>query len=135
MAESVETEQMAMDFYLRRKAEEPRVTLVCGGRDFRDRDLLFRTLDSLNISCVVHGGADGADRLGGEWAIARKVPEVIVPAQWDNHGRAAGTLRNGWMLKFTKIEHVVAFPGGRGTLNMIQQTEKAGILLTVISYG
>lgn len=131
----MDSEQMAMDFYLRKKQEEPKVTLVCGGRDFRDRDLLFRTLDDLHISCVVHGGADGADRLAGEWAIARKVPEVIVPAQWDGHGRAAGVIRNGWMLKFTKVEHVVAFPGGRGTLNMIQQSEKAGVLLTVISYG
>lgn len=126
---------MAMDFYLRQKAEEPRVTLVCGGRDFRDKDLLWRTLDSLAISCVVHGGADGADRLGGEWAIAHKVPEIIVPAQWDGYGKGAGPVRNGWMLKFTKVTRVVAFPGGRGTADMIRQAEKAGVSLVVVSYG
>jgi len=131
----VDSEQMAMGFYLQNKREEPKVTLVCGGRDFRDKDLLFRTLDDLHISCIVQGGADGADRLAGEWAIAHKIPEIIVPAQWGGFGKSAGILRNQWMLKFTKVEHVVAFPGGRGTLNMIQQSEKAGIQLTVISYG
>jgi len=111
------------------------VVLVCGGRAFRDRRLLFSTLDNLTIDCLVHGGAEGADSLAGEWAISRKVPEIIVPAQWNGFGRPAGILRNGWMLKFTKVNHVVAFPGGRGTANMIQQAEKAGIQLMVVSYG
>ena len=111
------------------------ITLVCGGRDFKDRKLLFSTLDSMEIECVVHGGAVGADSLAGEWALARKVPEIIVPAQWNGYGKSAGPIRNGWMLKFTKVNHVVAFPGGRGTNDMILRTEKAGIQLTVISYG
>jgi len=111
------------------------VILVCGGRDFRDRKLLNATLDAMEIDCIVHGGADGADNLAGEWAIARKLPEIIIPAQWNGFGKSAGPVRNGWMLKFTRVNHVVAFPGGRGTANMIQQTEKAGIQLTVISYG
>jgi len=131
----VDSEQLAMEFYVKKKREEPKVTLVCGGRDFRDRVLLFNTLDEMAISCIVHGGADGADKLAGEWAIARKVPEVIVPAQWDGYGKGAGPIRNGWMLEFVKVKHVVAFPGGRGTLNMIEQTEKARIQLTVVSYG
>lgn len=131
----MDSEQLAMDFYVKKKREEPKVTLVCGGRDFRDRTLLFTTLDSLAISCVVHGGADGADRLGGEWAIAHKVPEIIVPAQWDGYGKGAGPVRNGWMLKFTKVTRVVAFPGGRGTADMIRQAEKAGVSLVVVSYG
>ena len=111
------------------------ITLVCGGRDFKDRKLLFSTLDGMEIECVIHGGAVGADSLAGEWALARKVPEIIVPAQWNGYGKSAGPIRNGWMLKFTKVNHVVAFPGGRGTNDMILRAEKAGIQLTVISYG
>ena len=109
------------------------IVLVCGGRDFKDQKWLFEVLDSMDIDCIVHGAAVGADSLAGLWAVRNKVPEIIVPAQWNNYDRAAGPIRNGWMLKFTRVNHVVAFPGGRGTLNMIQQTEKAGVKLTEIT--
>lgn len=109
------------------------VVLVCGGRDFSDKHVLFETLDALEIDCIVHGGARGADSLAGEWALVHRIPMIIVPAQWDGYGKAAGPLRNGWMLRFTKVNHVVAFPGGHGTANMIRQTEQAGIRLTKIT--
>lgn len=101
------------------------VFLVCGGRDFRNRQLLFDTLDSKEVSCIVHGGAEGADSLAGEWAVSRKVPEIVIMAQWKGYGNSAGVIRNQWMLKFTKVTHVIAFPGGRGTANMIMLSEKA----------
>lgn len=110
----------------------PEVTLVCGGRDFNNEELIFSTLDNLAISCIVHGGAGGADSIAGKWSIARSVPEIIVPAKW-NMGKSAGVVRNGWMIKFIKIDHVVAFPGGRGTANMINISKKAGIRVTVVS--
>lgn len=127
-----DSEQLAMDSFLRNQKPPDQVVLVCGGRDFRDRDLLYMILDGTEIDCVVHGGADGADRMAGEWAIARSKPEIIVPAQWSNFNKNAGPTRNSWMLRFTKVNHVIAFPGGRGTLNMIKQTEAAKIKLTVI---
>ena len=117
------TEQIAMSFY----AQKPRVALVCGGRRFDNKSLLFETLDDVPISCVVHGGAEGADSLAGEWARERRIPEVIVPAQWRQYGKSAGTIRNRWMIRFTRTEFVIAFPGGQGTENMIEQARKAGI--------
>ena len=45
--------------------------LVCGGRDFADKELLSRTLDDLRrahvIDCLIEGNARGADRLLREW--------------------------------------------------------------------
>jgi hypothetical protein len=51
----------------------------------------------------------------------------MFPAQWDRYGEAAGPIRNAWMLEFGKPDLVVAFPGGRGTADMISKARKAGI--------
>jgi hypothetical protein len=92
--------------------------LVCGGRDFADRDLAFGCLDRFHathpIKCVIHGAARGADTLGAEWATARGVPVEPYPADWKRHGRAAGPIRNAAMLANGKPAVVVAFPGGQG---------------------
>ena len=42
--------------------------LVCGGRNYTDRDAVNRELDKLAaeeaIDCIISGGASGADALG-----------------------------------------------------------------------
>ena len=44
-------------------------------------------------------------------------------ADWDKFGRAAGPIRNAQMLREGKPDLVVAFPGGRGTANMVAQAK------------
>ena len=104
--------------------------LVCGGRDFNDRDFLFKSLDQLHaehhFSLLIHGGAKGADKLAGEWAADRGIEFKIFPADWDQYGRSAGMIRNRQMLN-QKPDLVVAFSGGRGTQNMINISEAAGV--------
>lgn len=96
--------------------------LVCGGRDFSDEAYVFDALDVLHrqhgISHVIHGGASGADALAGAWARRRGVQEVQCPADWETHGRGAGPIRNDAMAALGP-DKVVAFPGGKGTANMI----------------
>lgn len=99
--------------------------LVCGGRDYNDRAKVFNTLDRLFKSggpdyceMLIHGGARGADSLGGEWARSHGIPEVIVPANWDYYGKRAGLERNHWLLQL-EPDAVVAFPGGTGTRHMV----------------
>ena len=105
--------------------------LVCGGRDYADRGALFSALDRLaskrGVSEVIHGGATGADSLAGEWARARGVMCSVFRADWERHGRAAGPKRNQRMLEEGKPDGVVAFPGGRGTADMIQRAKAAGL--------
>jgi hypothetical protein len=43
------------------------------------------------------------------------------------HGRAARPIRNQRMLDEGKPDLVVAFPGGRGTTDMIRRAERAGV--------
>lgn len=103
------------------------IVIVCGGRDFTDYKFLSSTLDQYDIECIIHGFANGADKFSGRWARSRRIPEIIVPAQWTNYQKSAGAIRNSWMIKYTKADTLIAFPGGRGTQNMINQAHKNGL--------
>lgn len=104
--------------------------IVCGGRDFNERDRLFVAMDDLQlelgITMVIHGDARGADRLAGEWAKSRGIHVAAVPALWDFHDRQAGPLRNAAMLTLGPVA-VIAFPGGAGTASMIRMASTSGI--------
>jgi predicted polyphosphate/ATP-dependent NAD kinase len=105
--------------------------LVCGGRDFTDADRIWSVLDHYHaqhrFSFIIHGGANGADSFAGEWAKIRGVSQMPYLADWNAHGRAAGPRRNARMLAEGKPDVVIAFPGGRGTANMINQADRAGV--------
>jgi len=111
--------------------------LVCGGRDFRNVRRLEFELDSIRntIGCdrLIHGDAPGADRLAGSWAKRRGIPVTAFPAIWYPDGKdggrddKAGTKRNTQMLAEGKPDLVVAFPGGSGTANMVDQARAAGV--------
>ena len=109
--------------------------LVCGSRDFADRDLLYAKLDEVRERLgdipmrVISGAARGADRLGAEWAANRGVPADEYPAQWDRYGKSAGYRRNEQMLREGRPHLVVAFPQGdsRGTRMMMDIAGKAGV--------
>lgn len=106
--------------------------LICGGRDYADEARVHAVLGALHrgergpIEMLVNGGAPGADALGRQWAEAMRVPGMTVSADWSRYGRRAGPLRNARMLA-AKPDLVVAFPGGRGTANMISQARAAGV--------
>jgi len=105
--------------------------LVCGGRDFRDRQHVFSVLDAIHaktpITCIIEGGASGVDSMARVWSTSRKVGLAEYPALWHKYGRAAGYIRNGQMLNEGFPDLVVAFPGGAGTRNMIEQARKCNV--------
>ena len=105
--------------------------LVCGGRHYADMMHVYRTLDVLHmerrITCVIQGGASGADMDAATWAVKRGVRDETFNADWKQHGRAAGPIRNQRMLDEGKPDLVVAFPGGRGTADMVRRAKAAGV--------
>lgn len=110
---------------------EPIKVLVCGGRDYQDSEYLNYMMDIvLNMCkgnlCVIHGGAKGADSLAAEWCKTNNVPSIAVCADWETHGKAAGPIRNQLMLEM-QPKCVIAFPGGRGTADMIRRAQVAGV--------
>ena len=106
--------------------------LVCGGRTFNDMSALIKALQSYKVTAIIHGCAAGADTLGGLYARMRGLPEIRVPPNWEYHNRAAGVIRNKWMLEFCQPDRVIAMPGGRGTANMIKQAQDQGIPVDII---
>lgn len=100
--------------------------LVCGGRDYNDREYLERKLDEISrlfgpIHLVIDGAARGADTLAHNWAMARGIPAERFPADWNRYGKRAGSIRNREMAgRLSSNDLVVAFPGGRGTADMIK---------------
>ena len=105
--------------------------LVCGGRRFQRKDVVFHALDVLDkqrgpFATIIHGGAQGADQLGGLWALMRDRAERIYQADWERHGKAAGPKRNLRMLLEGDPDLVIAFPGGKGTAHMKAIARKAG---------
>ena len=105
--------------------------IICGGRDFADAEMFNSAMGDLVRSrgmpeCIINGGARGADLLAREWAEHHAIQAVTVLADWDSHGRQAGPLRNQTMLDRSP-NLVVAFPGGRGTADMVRRSRKAGV--------
>ena len=108
------------------------IVLVCGGRDFTDRGLLFSTMDRVLAKypdglLVVHGAAKGADLLAEEWCKSREVMYIGVPAQWARFGKAAGMQRNRIMRDVWEPKACIAFKGGVGTRGMIGLMREIGV--------
>ena len=97
--------------------------IVCGGRDYSDKEFLFKILDFFHINkgitLIVQGGAKGADALAIEWANKNLVEYNTYLADWTAFGKFAGPLRNKKMAK-DGADLCIAFPGGTGTKNMIE---------------
>ena len=113
-----------------------RKVLVCGGRDYHNKELLFRVLDASNaskpIDLIIHGAARGADMLAQAWADDRGVCCLQFAADWKTDGKAAGPIRNRKML-LEEPDLVIAFPGGSGTADMVRRARKAGVEVTEIT--
>lgn len=115
--------------------------LVCGGRDFADRDFVFACLDRVDrkhtVGLLAHGACcyrdgtlRGADRWADEWAAARGVTVSrfpVTPTDWGRHGLRAGPMRNMHMLAAIGPDAAVAFPGGSGTADMVAKLEARGV--------
>jgi hypothetical protein len=118
--------------------------LVCGGRDFNDVPLIWKTLDLLcavkRFQHVIDGASDdvtgpyvGADYWAHQWAVARDMGTTRFLADWARLRKAAGPIRNKQMLTEGMPKLVVAFPGGKGTANMVAQARAAGIEVIEVS--
>lgn len=105
--------------------------LVCGGRDYADYEELAAVLRKINnahgITLIIEGGAMGADFLAFQWAKEAGIPILSFKADWKRWGTAAGPVRNQQMMDEGKPDLVVAFPGGRGTADMVGRARQHGI--------
>ena len=103
--------------------------IVCGGRKFEDSTLVHRTLDHYRprMQALACGGARGVDTFAWDWGWKNNFHCERFMANWKEHGRAAGPIRNQFMLEKFKPTLVLAFPGGSGTGDMVQRADRAGV--------
>jgi hypothetical protein len=106
--------------------------LVCGGRDWRDAELVESTLDDLfaargPFDRLIHGGARGVDRIAGNWARKHGVLEWEFLPEWHRAGMHDGSVRNQRMIAEALPDLVLAFPGGGGTADMVERAKAAGV--------
>lgn len=110
--------------------------LVCGGRDFNDKDMLESLLDEIHRQCyitlLIDGGASGADGLARLWAKDNTIEVMTFGAEWEIYGKSAGPIINKKMPREGNPDMVVAFPGGVGTANMVRISEDAGVEVVLV---
>lgn len=105
--------------------------LICGGRKFDDQEMFNYAMGQLLAmkgcpSKIVHGDARGADAMADAWGHQMALTVVAMPADWEMYGNGAGPMRNQRMLGL-KPALVIAFPGGKGTADMVRRAREAGI--------
>lgn len=107
--------------------------IVAGGRTERLTppraqalaDLLWHIQPSDGRLTLLLGGARGIDSDVQAWSNPMGYPYRLYLPDWGSYGRAAGPLRNARMV--ADADALIAFPGGRGTANVIQQARDKGI--------
>lgn len=109
--------------------------LVCGGRKFSNRKLVFETLDKYDRSTIlIHGAAPGADSIAHEYAIQKRWAIFMFPAQWDIFDASAGPIRNQRMLDEADPDEILAFKGNVGTRDMVGRAKLAGVKVTKVGW-
>jgi len=97
--------------------------IVAGGRDFTNYALVEEAIkiSGFEISQIVSGKAKGVDTLGEVWALANNIPVEAFPADWSQHGRAAGPIRNKQMAEYADALIAIWDGETKRTANIILQ--------------
>ncbi len=130
------------------------IAIATGGRYFEDTEYAYRVLDEIHsvfpIEIGIHGGCEifdseikqwckhGLDWIFNDWCFERKIDCWIESgAPWfQKYGKRGGHLRNEEMcrigieaMKANEIKRIrcIAFEGGNGTKNMIENAERHNI--------
>lgn len=108
--------------------------IIAGGRDFVPNVTylwhVLEVLEDIGATEIFSGGARGADRWGEHVAKAMGLPLRIFPAEWEKYGKIAGFKRNTEMA--VHADALIAMPGGRGTLHMIDQAKSKMLEVYII---
>lgn len=115
--------------------------LITGGRSFNDKDTIRKWIKNVEatigpIEVIIHGANPrGADKLADELADELGIPKLRFPADWDEHGKAAGPIRNQRMIDEGRPTYVLAFPDpkSRGTWDMVKKAHTAGLKGKVVA--
>src|SRR5689334_18674241 len=105
--------------------------LVCGDRNWTNRTAIYDVLSKYPTDTIlVHGAARGADSLAGSVGKELGWEVVEYAANWKEHGRAAGPIRNRKQFDETKPDLVIGFhndiESSKGTKDMLNYAKSKG---------
>lgn len=110
--------------------------IIAGDREYDRYEEASEWMDVVDetfpLTGVISGGARGADTMGEQWAKEVGHSLEIFPAKWDEHGKAAGPIRNAEMAKAGDLLLAFLAPGSKGTRNMVETMIKAEKLCIVV---
>jgi len=108
-------------------------TIITGSRTIDNVNLvksLISTVvreEGLHITQVVSGGAYGPDTIGKWWAEDHSIPIEEFPADWKQHGKRAGYIRNKEMAEYSEALIAIWDGKSKGTQHMIDLAEDYGL--------
>lgn len=114
--------------------------IIAGSRSFNDYNLLlsecnnFLKLHNITNPEIVSGTANGADKLGEQFAKQYNFKLAKFPANWNLHGKSAGYKRNQQMAEYA--DALIAFwdTQSKGTKHMIDIANKLNLITKIITY-
>lgn len=83
---------------------------------------------------IVSGTARGADQLGERYAFEHGFPVKHFPADWDQHGKSAGYIRNAQMAEYADAAVIFWDGMSRGSKHMIDLAKAKGLRVRVVKY-
>jgi hypothetical protein len=100
--------------------------IIAGSRSINKISHIREAIDKsgYDITEVVSGCAAGADSLGEYFADLEKINLSKFPASWDQHGKAAGVIRNRKMADYADAAIVVWDGVSKGSKHMISEMHK-----------
>jgi hypothetical protein len=102
--------------------------IIAGSRDITtlDNETISHIVGTtpFKITELVNGGARGIDLSAYNWAKAKRLPIKTFIPEWDEHGRAAGPIRNRQMAEYADALIAIWDGKSRGTKNMIDTMKR-----------
>ena len=97
--------------------------IIAGSRNLENYLLVVQAMQrcGYDVTEVVSGCATGIDTLGERWARSNNLPIKEMPANWNQHGKAAGPIRNREMAKYADAAVIIWDGKSPGTRNMVDE--------------
>ena len=107
--------------------------IISGGRNWEPFDgariIVDKIVEAHGITCILNGGATGADAWASEYAEASGLDCIVFKAAWHDLGLYAGPSRNRDMALACDplTDGIILFKGGKGTASMRREAISAGL--------
>lgn len=109
--------------------------VVAGSRDIDNRVAVQTILNNFlarhDVDEIMTGGARGVDDMAHRFAEERGIDNYVVKADWEEHGRAAGPIRNEKMAKMGDALLAIWDGKSSGTRSMIDNALNHSLDVTV----